>query len=341
MLVIYTQPLVSLIYTQPLVSLIYTQPPVLVIYTQPLVSSIYTQPLVLVIYTQPLVLVIYTQPPELVIYTQPLVSSIYTQPLVLVIYTQPLVLVIYTQPLVLVIYTQPLVLVIYTQPLVLVIYTQPLLLNIYNQPPVHVLSTYRRPLVSSIYNQPPVLIIYSQREGKGLASVHTQAVSRRDYNFGLFHEDGRSKLLWTASRPVVSVSTNEAIELLEHCDDIVICVGGQRFYRTNPSVLQEDIRQIKAVALKIGTHVTFCNVPDTLWRTQSRRKREHSMLKRQQFNCAIDAAAKGNKFIAVVDLEKLFADHGCPPRNGKEWFHRDGLHPNTAGTITVESCICK
>ena len=209
---------------------------------------------------------------------------------------------IYTQPLVSSIYTQPLVSSIYTQPLVLVIYTQPLMLNIYNQSPVHVL--------------PPVLIIYSQREGEGLASVHTQAASRCDYNFGLFHEVGRSKLLWTASRPVVSVRTNEAIEILEHCDDIVICVGGQRFYRTNPSVLQEDIRQIKAVALKIGTHVTLINVPDTLWRTQSRSKREDSMLKRQQFNCAIDAAAKGNKFIAVVDLEKLFADHGCPPRNG-------------------------
>ena len=153
---------------------------------------------------------------------------------------------------------------------------------------------------------------------------------------------GRHVDLWSLS----GLRTNEAIEILKHwadkkvrCEDIVICVGVNDFYRTDPSVLQEDIRKIKSVALKIGTNVTFCNVPDTLWRTQSRHTRERSMLKRQQLNSAIDAAAKDNRFIAVVDLESLFADHGCPPRNGNEWFHRDALHPNTAGTIAMESCI--
>ena len=153
---------------------------------------------------------------------------------------------------------------------------------------------------------------------------------------------GRQVDLWALS----GLRIDEAIEILRHwekanvrCEELFICVGVNDINRANPGDMREHAQLLKKTSLKVGARVTLCNVPDSLWRNQSSNVRRRSLKNRKMYNQAIYDVAKGNKFVSVIDLERVFAGHGCPPNKGIEWYHRDAIHPNTAGTIAIESCV--
>ena len=162
---------------------------------------------------------------------------------------------------------------------------------------------------------------------------------------------GKDVDLWACS----GLRSNEMVEILYKwysfgvtTKTLVICVGANDYYRSpltqqaNRSwtdIFRYDLEKIFRLAGQIAENVIITNCYHSRWNRPSSGNSRQSFQHLDNWNQLINKLAKKHH-ATVFDLASMFEDHeGAEGQKGCEWYQKDSLHPNSRGTVAIETCL--
>ena len=108
------------------------------------------------------------------------------------------------------------------------------------------------------------------------------------------------------------------------------------------TTIVEDIKKALTMLRVIACNIVVCTVPDGFWKQSKGRRLQFSYEELQGprglLNKEIRSMADGQ--VSVLDLDAIIAGHhGWASEDVPGYYHKDSLHPNSRGTIMIESCL--
>ena len=145
--------------------------------------------------------------------------------------------------------------------------------------------------------------------------------------------------------------SNELVEVVYNrfyakdvkADTFVICIGANDYQKPETTFIVDDIRKIVSMLNDLSSLIVLCTVPDGFWKNSKgkpmRFTYEQLQRPRGLLNREILGMAESDK-VKVLDLDALFAGHhGWASESTPGYYHKDSLHPNSRGTMAMESAL--